>query len=414
MTQVSPDPCFVSAAVQRIQGKGIWPSCQTRVETMKKSSLIAISVLYFAIATGWGQAPEPQTKFSRDPHSYRLLTVAPEDRIECIFLPKFDELSKKMLTFEEFNALVDVEERTISKEDLAKYEIYTTEMYDKNFKKVDGKAPLVDNGDYRITKEELEEEKINNKTGKKEKVFKFITLKDWQEQKLPKVRFLYLDRKEPFGFLSRDELDADTREIRREDSIRYGIEESFHDLDTNGDNILNDEELAAVVTLKDWEKYYLTAESFHALDQRTPLGVLTKDEVNDDPYQGDTVLYQQGQDLINKRCKDNVQDYKEKLEELKQKGYTKISSAECVLDKTDKIGTANLCQVSREDPWTKTYIQERDGYEVVQKVDLGNYNLLLLQDYERDSSLVAYIALVILVGIVVVVTTLVSFFAKAS
>lgn len=347
------------------------------MNTLRK--IIVVIILSVFIATSWGQTSEEQTRFTRDSRCFKRYTTTNSDKRDGIFLPQFQELVSPLPNFKDFLSNPDREILFEKKKDYA--------IEDQTFKKIDV------TGDKRLSDKELTDAEV-------------ITLKDWYHQYLPAVRFLYLDQKQPYGVVTKDELANDSREIMEEESPRYGIsQEVFQQLDGNKDKKLSREELSNVVTLKDWQKYFLTQERFIELDQKPPYYILSLEEINADSLQGQAVVNDQGKEILEKYLKNSFANYEEKLTQLQNKGYTDILSTQCIVSESGKeLNKRERCEVDGNIPWAKIYVEARAGRQIDKKVNLGYYNLLLLQDQhqEEENSYIAYIAMAIFVGIIIV------------
>jgi len=169
------------------------------------------------------------------------------------------------------------------------------------------------------------------------------------------------------------------------------------------------------ITWEDWQKQALSKERFISLDGDSD-NIISKEELNQDPFMGQATIHQQDIELIAKACKKEFPDYKERLRVLKTQ-YPKLK-AENLDNRFEDVQYAinldvytkeNLpldlfSESGSEEMATKTYIQLKQGQAIKKNVDLGSLAFLSMKDQKEEESLFLHIFGLAAIGLIAVVT----------
>lgn len=152
------------------------------------------------------------------------------------------------------------------------------------------------------------------------------------------------------------------------------------------------------ITRSDWKKYPLSLERFVKLDENED-DIISQEELNKDPFMGESKTYKQDSSLIAKVCREDFPDYKERLRRI-QNQYPRLRSEgssdgrfddfEYALNETlypkEKLPLELFSQSGSQEIASKVYLQAKNGQIIRKKVDLGSLAWLLLKEDEEERS----------------------------
>lgn len=169
------------------------------------------------------------------------------------------------------------------------------------------------------------------------------------------------------------------------------------------------------ITWEDWQKHALSKERFIKLDSDSN-DILSKEELDQDPFMGQSQLHQQDMEAIAKACKKEFPDYKERLRILKNQ-YPKLKAenldnrfddVQYALNKDvytkENLPLSLLSESGSEEIATKTYIQVKQGQTIKKRVDLASLAYLSMKDQKEEESLLLHIFSLATVTLVAMVT----------
>jgi len=169
------------------------------------------------------------------------------------------------------------------------------------------------------------------------------------------------------------------------------------------------------ITWSDWQKSDLSRERFLRLDTNSD-EIITKEELDQDPFMGQSQLHRQDIEWIAKSCKKEFPDYKDRLQVLKNqypklKGEnldTRFDEVQYALNNNiypkEALPLHLLSESGSEEIATKIYIQAKQGQAIRKSVDLGSFALLCMQDQKQEESFLLHIFGIATLGLVVFVT----------
>lgn len=160
------------------------------------------------------------------------------------------------------------------------------------------------------------------------------------------------------------------------------------------------------VSLSDWNFHMLPRTLFDILntDRSTDTAeekYLSREELDKHPLMGTAVQQKQDRTALIQNLKKTVEDYKERLDNLKSLGYD-------ISDETFYIDADNK---SPDQVPTKTYVNVKNGELVIEELPLNEYVNTLIRDQDEENPFSLYLLGLVLICLTATATFIISKFS---
>ena len=160
------------------------------------------------------------------------------------------------------------------------------------------------------------------------------------------------------------------------------------------------------VSLTDWNFHMLPRTLFDILNTDTSTDTtdekyLSEEELNKHPLMGTAVQRKQDRSALIQNLKKTVENYKDRIDELKSLGY----------DISDETFYTTADNDNPDQVATKTYVNVKNGELVIEQLPLNTYVDRLIRDQDEDNPVPLYLLGLVLVCLTAAATFIISKFS---